>query len=269
MKTLYAIFTCHRYDYEHPQFVDWFTRPNVDRVSAIRDTWLKDVIAAGVDYKFFYGRPTVEKRIFNRANIDHGFRQPEADEVFLECADDYYSSALKLRHLVNYALVNGYERICKIDDDVYVYVDRLIENAPTKWTGGGKPNTPAGPCYWLMKKDMLLLKEGSAPHWAEDAWVGTVLLGQNQTPAFDARYYIAPQTKNNQYITDEELAEPNRYFTIHSLSPVQMRKYYVEELCKRSSASPLPASAPAQPSTKTLPSMTFPLVSLGNSLENS
>jgi hypothetical protein len=120
-----------------------------------------------------------------------------------------------------------------------------------------------------MKKDMLLLKEGSAPHWAEDAWVGTVLLGQNQTPAFDARYYIAPQTKNNQYITDEELAEPNRYFTIHSLSPVQMRKYYVEELCKRSSASPLPASAPAQPSTKTLPSMTFPLVSLGNSLENS
>jgi hypothetical protein len=194
---------------------------------------------------------------------DNNFRQPESDEIFLECGDDYYSSAVKMRGVINYALDNGYERLVKIDADVYAYIDRLFSNPPTRWTGGGKPNTPAGPCYWLMQRDLHMLRENSAPHWAEDAHVGTVLLNQNQLPVFDERYHIAPQTQHNQYISDEELAKPNDYFTIHSLSPEQMRRHYAEERCKRSVASPVLASDPAPTSATTLPSMTFPLVSLG------
>jgi hypothetical protein len=263
MRTLLAIFSCHQYDYKHPQFVDWFKRPVADRVGAIRDTWLKDVIASGIDYKIFYGRPPAKRRIVDAHWVaDKSFRQPEADEVFLQCPDDYYNSATKIRHIVNYALDNGYERLVKIDDDVYTYVERLLANLPTRWTGGGKPNTPAGPCYILRKSDLLLLRENSAPPWAEDAWVGTVLLGQNQTPVFDDRYYIAPQTQHNQYITDEALAEPNDYFTIHSLSPEQMRRHYKEELCKRLSA---PTPLAIEPSA-IVPSMTPSLVSLGTSV---
>lgn len=264
MRTLVAIFTCHQYDYKHPQFVDWFKRPTADRVSALRDTWLKDVAASGTDYKLFYGRPPQKKKIVDaRIVIDRDFRAPEKDEIFLECGDDYYSSGQKIRGVINYALDNGYDRLCKIDDDVYVYWDRLAKNAPTKWTGGGKPNTPAGPCYWLMRGDMQTVRENGANHWAEDAMVGTILLNQNRVPTFDERYYIAPQTQHNQYITDEELALPNNYLTIHSLSPAQMRKHYEEEQCKKSVVSPVPASALAPLSTTTLPSMTFPLVSLG------
>ena len=264
MKTLVAIFTCHQYDYKHPQFVDWFKRPTADRVSALRDTWLKDVAASGTDYKLFYGRPPAKKKIVDARIVnDPTFRAPEKDEIFLECGDDYYSSCQKIRGIINYALDNGYDRLVKIDDDVFVYWDRLASNAPTKWTGGGKPNTPAGPCYWLMRGDMQTVRENGAPHWAEDAMVGTILLNQNRVPTFDERYYIAPQTQHNQYISDEELALPNDYLTIHSLSPEQMRKHYEEEQCKKSVASPVPASDLAPISTTTLPSMTFPLVSLG------
>ena len=46
MRILLAVFSCHRYEYPPD---DWFKRPVVDRVSALRDTWLKDVT---IDYKF-------------------------------------------------------------------------------------------------------------------------------------------------------------------------------------------------------------------------
>ena len=235
-------------------------------MEGIRASWLKDV---DVDYKIFYGRPPKRYKEVARGNVvglelDKSFRDPLEDEVFLDVNDGYYYSAEKIRAIIKYALANGYDRLVKVDDDVYVYWDRLMANAPEDaWVGGGSPNAIAGPCYWLRKSSLQILNANSAPHWAEDAWVGTVLLNNNVTPRFDSRYYIAPQTKTCQYISDEELSKPNDYLTIHSLSPAQMVKLYEEERCKKSSAIQVPASAPAQPSAITFPSMTFPLVSLG------
>jgi hypothetical protein len=266
MKTLLAIFTCHQYDYKHSEYQDWYTRPVKPRVDGIRASWLKDV---DIDYKFFYGRPPVKYKEVARHNIvglevDKNNITPREDEVFLNVNDGYYYSAEKIRAIVSYALEHGYDRVVKVDDDVYVYWDRLMANAPEDaWVGGGSPNAIAGPCYWLRKSSLLFLNANSAPHWAEDAWVGTVLLNNNVTPRFDARYYIAPQSRTNQYISDEALSKSNDYLTIHSLSPAQMCKLYEEERCKRFNASPVPASAPAPPSAITFPSMTFPLVSLG------
>lgn len=265
-KTLLAIFSCHQYDYKHSEYQDWYTRPVAPRVEGIRASWLKDV---DVDYKIFMGRPPKRYKEVARGNVvglelDKGFRAPREDEVFLDVNDGYYYSAEKIRAIIRYALDKGYDRIVKVDDDVYVYWDRLMANAPEDaWVGGGSPNAIAGPCYWLRKSSLQILNANSAPHWAEDAWVGTVLLNNNVTPRFDSRYYIAPQTKTCQYISDEELSKSNDYLTIHSLSPAQMVKLYEEERCKKLSASLLPASAPVQPSAITFPSMTFPLVSIG------
>ena len=221
-KTLLVIFSCHQYDYKHSEYQDWYTRPVTARVEGIRASWLKDV---DVDYKIFYGRPPKRYKEVARGNIvglelDKSFRDPREDEVFLDVNDGYYYSAEKIRAIIRYALDKGYDRIVKVDDDVYVYWGRLMANAPEDaWVGGGSPNAIAGPCYWLSKSSLQILNANSAPHWAEDAWVGTVLLNNNVTPRFDSRYYIAPQTKNCQYISDEELSKPNDYLTIHSLSP--------------------------------------------------
>ena len=243
MRILLGIFTCHKYVYTDPNSLtrDWFTRPVVDRVSAIRDTWLNDVTRhttgredVTVDYKFFYGRG------------DDSLRK--SDEVFLNAPDDYLHSAEKLRAIVRYALDADYDYLLKIDDDCWVYWDRLMQNIPTAdyvgsstgpvpvpnadktwWRGRGRlTNYCSGMAYWLSKKSLQVLAQSAPGCWAEDRWAGESLYRNGIFGEIDGRYYIAPHTRTNQYITDEELAQPNSHLVIHSLTPAQMRRYWKE-----------------------------------------
>jgi hypothetical protein len=215
MKTLLAIFTCHQLNYSHPEYKDWFVRSTKGgRVAGIRDSWLRDVTC---DHKFFYGRTAT--------------RSPENDEIFLPCADDYYHSADKIQAIIRYALYNGYDNLLKIDDDVYAYWGRLMQNVPeADYVGGGRGPFVAGPSYWLSHRALRTLASGRANSWAEDAWVGMVLANENINPVLDSRYYIAPFTRTNQYITDEELSQPHDHLTIHSLTPEQMRREHANRI---------------------------------------
>jgi len=199
---------------------DWFTRPVTDRLSGIRDSWLKDVTC---DYKVFKGKPC--SRI-----------EPLPDEVFLDASDDYHHSFEKIRALISYALDGGYDYLLKVDDDVYVYWDRILKNIPTADYVGGPVGTDycSGMTYWLSKHAMEFLRSAPTGNWAEDRWVGESLRRKGINCSFDGRYHIAHQSKTNQYISDEELAKPNEYLSVHSLSPDQMRGYYAS----RSSGHP-------------------------------
>lgn len=214
MKILLGIFSCHKYDYKFDDDCtkDWYVRPNVDRVSALRDTWLKDVT---VDYKIFYGCGMTS-------------RTPLSDEVFLSAPDEYKASSQKMKALVRYALDNGYDYILKIDDDVFVYWNRLDLNPTADYIGGGPSGFAAGCAYWLSRKAMQLLVQQPCFRWQEDYWVGCVMENEKIPFSKDARYYIAPSTQNCQYISDEALSKPNDYLSIHSLSPDQMRQYHKE-----------------------------------------
>jgi hypothetical protein len=219
VKTLLGIFTAHKYVYCSPDSLikDWFTRPVVNRVQAVRDTWLKDVT---YDYRFFYGKP---------ATVKH----PLPDEVFLDAPDDYLHSTGKLRAMIRYALDNGYDRLLKIDDDVFVHWDRLLANVPEGDYCGGGPfgghpfgSYCSGAIYWLSRRAMEIIVAAPEISWAEDRHVGEVMKRAGIAPHFEFRYFIAPPTRRNQYISDEALAQPNDYITIHSLSPEQMRRHW-------------------------------------------
>ena len=219
MKTLLGIFTCHKYTYCDPNSLikDWFQRPVVNRVQAVRDTWLKDVT---YDYKFFYGKPTVS-------------RQPLPDEVFLDAPDDYLHSTPKLQALIRYTLDNGYDRLLKIDDDLFVHWDRLMANVPEGDYCGGGPfggqpfgSYCSGAIYWLSRRAMEIAISSPNGSWAEDRWLGEAMQRAGIKPNFDFRYYIAPPTRRCQYISDEALALPNDYISIHALSPEQMRRHW-------------------------------------------
>lgn len=212
MKPLLAIFSCHRYDYKFndPCMKDWFQRPNVDRVSALRDTWLKDVT---IDYKIFYGRGTT--------------RQALPDEVFLDAPDGYQHSSQKLKALVQYTLDNGYDALIKIDDDCYLHWDRFMANLPTSdYVGGGPSGFAAGCFYWLTRRAMEAIVQQPCFRWQEDFWVGCSLEIARISLVKDVRYFIAPSTQTCQYISDEDLYKPHQYISIHSLSPEQMRAYH-------------------------------------------
>jgi low affinity Fe/Cu permease len=73
-----------------------------------------------------------------------------------------------------------------------------------------------------------VLATAPAGCWAEDRWCGETLYRNKIFATINNRYYIAPHSKINQYITDEALAQPNDYITIHSLSPEQMRRHWKE-----------------------------------------
>ena len=221
-KVLLSIFSCHSYVYTAEGMRDWFTRTTVDRVQGIRDSWLKDVTC---DYKIFYGKP-------KRSD-----RTAIPDEVFLNAPDDYHHSAEKIRALIKYALDNGYDYIVKIDDDVYVYYDRLMANVPTAdYVGsdrgeslvGLKADFCPGFTYWLSRRAMKLLDKSPAGTWAEDRWIGEALKKQQIRCAYDNRYHLVRPTRTNPYISDGELEQTNNFLTIHALSPDQMRRHYAD-----------------------------------------
>jgi hypothetical protein len=222
MKTLVAIYTCHRYDYHHDMMKDWLKRPVVDRVSAVRDTWVKDLT---VDYKFFYG--DVPKGVS---------KEPLSDEVFLKCPDGYYALCHKTKALVRWALENGYDRILKVDDDIFVHWERMVLSqgfTVGSYVGGGFDNKDiyaAGGCYWLDRDAMEVLSSApvGASEWAEDRWAGLALARQNVKLQFDPSYYYqrALESTRLQYIEDSLLYSDHKYTILHALTPEQMREYY-------------------------------------------
>jgi hypothetical protein len=217
VRSLLAVFSCHVYNYTATDFKDWFVRKNVDRISGIRDSWLKDVKS---DYRIFKGR--TQKGV-NCA--------PKGDEIFLDAPDDYHHSAEKLRALLRWALDHGYDKVCKVDDDVYVYYDRLMANVPTAdYVGSGAQGIDFCPGFscWYSRKAMETLLRSPAGCWAEDRWAGESLKRAGIRCTFDNRYHLVKPTKLCQYISDMELYRPNNWLTFHSASPDQMRRLYAD-----------------------------------------
>lgn len=216
-KTLVAVFTCHEYDYGTAN--DWVKHPVVSRVPAIRDTWIQDL---DVDYKFFYGTPKYVK-------------EPEQDEVFLNSPDGYRSSSYKMQALVRWALQNNYDRLMKVDDDMFIHWDRMKESSgfsSGSYVGGGwSKDDPYvfGGCYWLDRKAMEVVANFPIGNqWAEDVWVGLALDRSNIRPEFDSRYFYQrpPESTRLQYIDRNTLYSNHDYISLHALQPDVMREYY-------------------------------------------
>lgn len=120
-------------------------------------------------------------------------RQPESDEVFLPVKDDYVNLPYKTKAICQWALDHGFTHLFKTDDDCFIYMNRLLANVPTGWTGryNGGEFIIGGPGYWLDEAAMKIV--AAAPvniknEWAEDKWASAALLRAGFKPQFDSRY---------------------------------------------------------------------------------
>jgi hypothetical protein len=186
MKVLIAVETCHKFNY-NMQAVDdcmvLYRGPEMDwttfRPPIIRETWWKDV-PDSVTKKFFYGSPAP--------------REPEADEVFLPVKDDYAHLPYKTKAICQWALDHDVTHMFKVDDDTFVYVDRLLNSIPTDpWSGryNGGEFVAGGPGYWVNADAMRVIAQAPVNikhEWAEDKWASSALLRANFRPHFDNRY---------------------------------------------------------------------------------
>lgn len=193
-KILIAVLACHNFNYDmtsidqcmvlHRSGMDYSTY----RPPFIRETWWNDV-PEHVGKKFFFGRQTPAPR-----GRVAPLRQPLDDEIFLDVKDDYVSLPYKTRGVCRWARENGYTRLCKADDDTFMYVDRLLASDYEKhaWIGryNGGNFVAGGPAYWLDEAAINAVADApiSRSHWAEDIWVSGALLEKGFTPHFDERY---------------------------------------------------------------------------------
>lgn len=175
MKILLAIVSCHELR---------------SRRQAIRDTWLP-LVPEGLDYKFFVGEPS---GILRRPT-------DEEDIVHLPVNDSYKGLPAKTSCIMRWAYAQGYDYVCKIDDDVYLQPARLLssnfENMGSyigrkRGPSGHKPGPYAsGFCYLLDRKAMKIVSTmpiGDDP--AEDRCTGNILLEHGIECTPDYRYVV-------------------------------------------------------------------------------
>ena len=149
LRVLIALTSCHKHR-------EW--------QQAQRDTWIKE-IPAGVDYRFFLGRPNV--------------LAPEEDEVFLDVPDDYNHLKYKTKALLEWSIEHGYEHTFKTDVDTLVNPTLLLSGDFSKHDYmGGVLNAgdlmfaSGGAGYWLTRKAaQCVVEEPATPGPEEDVHV--------------------------------------------------------------------------------------------------
>lgn len=151
----------------------------------IRRTWLP-LVPEGTDVRFFVGR---------------GAATDFADEIVLECDDSYQGLPEKVQSIAKWALVEGYDFMLKLDDDVVLDPALLLASGYEKsgFTGadGHRPNpqrpyfVPSGFAYWLNAGCMGVIAAEPLPNDNYDeGWVAGTLFKYECALTCDPRYYV-------------------------------------------------------------------------------
>jgi hypothetical protein len=214
MKTLIAIMTCQAYRH---------------RADCQRETWVKD-IPPSLDYKFFLGQSNEKAPT------------PLPDEIVLLAGDDYKSFPAKVQAMLRYALENGYDRIFKCDDDVYVDPVRLADAIPVNADYCGRKRGPSGGhpapyasgfSYWLSSAAAKIIVDSSLTNDpAEDRWVGNTLLRNGICCHADYRYVVT-DSRRNAISYNEGPRVGNEIISACEFEPERMRGVHWEHKNKK------------------------------------
>ena len=211
-KLLVGVMSCHSADYRDKVdecVRDWFDSSRCKdtdaRRRAIRATWKKEFVRLGIDVKFFLGKTS------HRAPLD--------DEVFVDSGDRYHDNSYKLKQMCAYALENGYDYMLRLDDDVYIYPDRLLA---TEWAQHDYAGSPCGDFLigavkFLSRRAMTLIRDSQVTHWADDAWVGCVMR-DNRIPMHIIRSFHC-KLGDEYYIQPERVPLSHQWSAFHSCYP--------------------------------------------------
>jgi hypothetical protein len=219
MKRLISVFTCHSYQYpKHDEGAAHHSGIHENRSQAARNTWYQDWLKYKdeIDLRFFFGRWPQEAT-----------RCPLPNEVFLDAPDDYYGAATKVQAMFKWALDAKYQQVMKIDDDVFCYVSRLLQNLDNSDYRGyetlqGDVRFASGAAYILNHKAMQVVVDSPVDlqEWREDKWVGVVLAKNGISLVHDPRFQHC-----HCDVCLEKYPESTR-ITSHTTSPERMYELY-------------------------------------------
>jgi hypothetical protein len=234
MSVFVGIMSCHKLDYFIDDLtVDWCTQQGLRctdqqaRVNTIRATWVKD-LPADVDYRIFYG--TRLRQDSNRRNPKSiPLRAPLADEIFLDCGDQYTANPDKMKAMCRWVLANTTcTHLLRCDDDTFIYPARLFTQDRPLWegkdyAGASASNFHPGGCVFLSRRMMELVISEHITTYADDVWMGQI-----------AESHRIPMTTiptmRNQWGTGYKVPidiDPTGISSFHSCTPDVMRRLHV------------------------------------------
>ena len=137
----------------------------------MRDTWLPEAVALGMDYKFFYGKGAKERD----------------DVVIVNAHDAYFDLTTKTKEKIRWALWQGYDYMFACFTDTYAAPERLLSSGFEQYDyygdvychPKGTPYCQGGPGFFLSKRAMEILNRATSNYPNEDCWIGDVLAGHN------------------------------------------------------------------------------------------
>jgi len=158
MKLLIGISSCQAYE----------TKGNNQ---AMRDTWLTDAAALGLEHRFFHGEGA----------------EPKEDVVVLPCNDGYLGLMHKDKLQYTWALEQDYDYVYRCDHDSYCCPERLLvsrfEGYDMAGCRGPLNSIEGGPGFFISKKLMQLYVDKM-----EEACKGFVIQGKNVVNDFYNSY---------------------------------------------------------------------------------
>lgn len=149
--------------------------------TAVRNSWMPTMLAAGADVKFFVGRGDT----------------PVEDCVELDCDDSYQGLPDKVREIIRWAYAQGYEYVLKCDDDVVLHPKLILASGFDKHDFVGHEHArgaivPYGFNYWLSRKAMKVMLDEPLPAGSnnDEAWVTHTLRRADIRLHHDNRYCL-------------------------------------------------------------------------------
>ena len=145
------------------------------------------------------------------------------DEITLAVGDDYYSLVPKVRAVIEWAYEAGYDYLLKLDDDVYVDVDKTLAGfLPVDYRGnmrngqvkrfGEEPELTVkyacGPAYWLSRKAMEAILNSPEPATPYEDRATGYMLSQAGIP-------LTESTELMTCLCKDCLASPGNYSMFH------------------------------------------------------
>lgn len=203
--------------------------PYFDRRDACRQTWLQDLrFPWWASYTFIVGKHKPLRPFADPLASLYG----EPDVLAFPCNDTFHNIAPKIKHIMRWALDEGYEKVVVADDDTFFAMDRLeklVETVhPNEYVGymrsdaglwGPKPYMQ-GSAYVVGRDVMHILADSAAlgDGIPDDVAVGQVLSGLTDIPVTfrdEKNFWPGP--------LHIQIHSSNPFISTHKCTPHNMR----------------------------------------------